>query len=118
MDKRVIQERMRQKKRQMLIRKYTRLATYAIAAVLVVVFVIKGVIFPIMNRGDGEKDKKSQGKTIEVQAQTAEADPNVAIRQPLKGKGDASKLSVMTPDHKTHNGILMKIECSSPYYFP
>ena len=89
MDKRVIQERMRQKKRQMLIRKYTRLATYAIAAVLVVVFVIKGVIFPIMNRGDGEKDKKSQGKTIEVQAQTAEADPNAAIRQPLKGKGDA-----------------------------
>ena len=39
-----------------------------------------------MNRGDGEKDKKSQGKTIEVQAQTAEADPNAAIRQPLKGK--------------------------------
>ena len=105
MDKRVIQERMRQKKRQMLIRKYTRLATYAIAAVLVVVFVIKGVIFPIMNRGDGEKDKKSQGKTIEVQAQTAEADPNVAIRQPLKGKGDASKLSVMTPGwHESDEG--------------
>lgn len=96
---------MRQKKRQMMIRKYTRLATYAIAAVLVVVFVIKGVIFPIMNRGDGEKDKKSQGKTIEVQAQTAEADPNAAIRQPLKGKGDASKLSVMTPGwHESDDG--------------
>ena len=96
---------MRQKKRQMMIRKYTRLATYAIAAVLVVVFVVKGVIFPIMNRGDGAKDKKSQGETIEVQAQTAEADPNVAIRQPLKGKGDASKLSVMTPGwHESDEG--------------
>lgn len=96
---------MRQKKRQMMIRKYTRLATYAIAAVLVVVFVVKGVIFPIMNRGDGEKDKKSQGKTVEVQAQTAEADPNAAIRQPLKGKGDASKVSVMTPGwHESDEG--------------
>lgn len=105
MDKRIIQERMRQKKRQMMIRKYTRLATYAIAAVLVVVFVVKGVIFPIMNRGDGEKDKKSQGETIEVQAQTAEADPNAAIRQPLKGKGDASKVSVMTPGwHESEEG--------------
>lgn len=105
MDKRIIQERMRQKKRQMMIRKYTRLATYAIAAVLVVVFVVKGVIFPIMNRGDGEKDKKSQGKTVEVQAQTAEADPNAAIRQPLKGKGDASKVSVMTPGwHESDEG--------------
>ena len=105
MDKRIIQERMRQKKRQMMIRKYTRLATYAIAAVLVVVFVVKGVIFPIMNRGDGAKDKKSQGETIEVQAQTAEADPNAAIRQPLKGKGDAGKVSVMTPGwHESDDG--------------
>lgn len=105
MDKRIIQERMRQKKRQMVIRKYTRLATYAIAAVLVVIFVVKGVIFPIMNRGDGEKNKKSQGETIEVQAQTAEADPNAAIRQPLKGKGDASKVSVMTPGwHESEEG--------------
>ena len=96
---------MRQKKRQMVIRKYTRLATYAIAAVLVVIFVVKGVIFPIMNRGDGEKNKKSQGETIEVQAQTAEADPNAAIRQPLKGKGDASKVSVMTPGwHESEEG--------------
>ena len=117
MDKRVIQERMRQKKRQMLIRKYTRLATYAIAAVLVVVFVIKGVIFPIMNRGDGEKDKKSQGKTIEVQAQTAEADPNAAIRQPLKGKGDASKLSVMTPGwHESDEGRSLYQNADGTYY--
>lgn len=105
MDKRVIQERMRQKKRQMLIRRYTRLATYAVAAVLVVIFVVRGVIFPIMNRGDEGKSSKSQGKTVEVQAQTAEADPNVAIRQPLKGKGDADKVSVMTPGwHESDEG--------------
>ena len=61
MDKRVIQERMRQKKRQMLIRKYTRLATYAIAAVLVVVFVIKGVIFSDYEPRRWRKRQKSHG---------------------------------------------------------
>lgn len=106
MDKRIIQERMRQKKRQMMIRKYTRLVTYAVALVLVVVFVIRGIILPITNRtGGGSTGTASQGETVEVKAQTAEADPNAAIRQPLKGKGDVSKVSAMTPGwHESEEG--------------
>ena len=99
MDKRVLRERMRRKKRQMMIRRITRLATYAVALVLVLVFVIRGVIFPIINRVGG----KEAGKP--VQAQTAAADPNAAIRQPLKGKGDIGKVSAMTPGwHEDENG--------------
>lgn len=97
MDKRVIQERMRQKKRQMLIRKYTRMATYAVALVLVVIFIIRGIIFPITNRVGGKDNEPSEGQRVQVQAQTPEADPNAAMRQPLKGKADVSKMSVMTP---------------------
>lgn len=101
MDKRVLRERMRRKKRQMMIRRITRLATYAVALVLVLVFVIRGIIFPIINRVGG----KSAGTSVEVQAQTAEADPNAAIRQPLKGKGDIGKVSAVTPGwHEDENG--------------
>lgn len=101
MDKRVLRERMRRKKRQMMIRRYTRLATYAVAAVLVVIFVVRGIILPIAHRVGG----KEPGETVEVQAQTVEADPNAAIRQPLKGQGDVGKVSSMTPGwHEDENG--------------
>lgn len=101
MDKRVMRERMRRKKRQMMIRKYTKLASYAIAAVLVVVFVVRGIIFPIMNRVGG----KEPGETVPVQAQTVEADPNAAVRRPLKGSGDIGKISSMTPGwHESEEG--------------
>lgn len=101
MDKRVLRERMRRKKRQMMIRRITRLATYAVALVLAVVFVIRGIIFPIINRVGG----KEPGTTVEVQAQTAQADPNAAIRQPLKGQGDIGKVSATTPGwHEDENG--------------
>lgn len=101
MDKRVLRERMRKKKRQMLIRKYMKLATYAIALVLVVVFVVKGIIFPVARHFGGS----SAGETVEVQAQTAEADPNAAVRQPLKGQGDVSKVTDLTPGwHENEEG--------------
>lgn len=101
MDKRVLRERMRKKKRQMLIRKYMKLATYAIALVLAVVFVVRGIILPVARHFGGS----SAGETVEVQAQTAEADPNAAIRQPLKGQGDVSKVTDLTPGwHENEEG--------------
>lgn len=103
MDKRVMRERMRRKKRQMMIRRYTKLGIYAVGMILAVVFVIRGVILPIAHRvggGGGEK-----GNTVAVQAQTAEADPNAAVRQPLKGQGDIGKVSSMTPGwHEDESG--------------
>lgn len=66
---------------------------YTVGIVLAAVFVIKGIILPIAHRvGSGGTET-----TSEVQAQTAEADPNAAIRQPLKGQGDVGKTTVMTP---------------------
>lgn len=101
MDKRVLRERMRRKKRQMLIRKLTILGIGGIGAILLVIFVIRGVIMPIVRSIGG----KEPGSTVEVQAQTAEADPNAAIRQPLKGQGDVGKVSSMTPGwHEDENG--------------
>lgn len=101
MDKRVLRERMRRKKRQLLIRKLTTLGIGGIGAILLVVFIIRGVILPIVHGIGG----KEPGNTVEVQAQTAEADPNAAIRQPLKGQGDVGKVSSMTPGwHEDENG--------------
>jgi peptidoglycan/xylan/chitin deacetylase (PgdA/CDA1 family) len=93
MDKRVLRERMRKKKRQMMIRRYTRLASYVIAAILVLVFVIRGIILPIAGYFSGGEN----GDVQEVQAQVSEADPNEAVRRPLKGQGDVSKVSDLTP---------------------
>lgn len=101
MDRRVMRERMRRKRRQIRRRKIARLITYAVAAVLVVVFLIRGVILPIVH-GIGGKDP---GETVKVQAQTAAADPNSAIRQPLKGESDVSKVSAVTPGwHEDDSG--------------
>lgn len=101
MDKRVLRERMRRKKRQLLIRKLTTLGIGGIGVILLVVFIIRGVILPIVHGVGG----KEPGNTVEVQAQTAEADPNAAIRQPLKGQGDVGKVSSMTPGwHEDESG--------------
>ena len=102
MDKERYRERMRQKQRQLRRRRYMKLATYAVGFVLVAVFVVRGIILPIANSLGGNK---SGEKTVEVQAQTAEADPNAAVRQPLKGQGDLKKVSDLTPGwHEDENG--------------
>lgn len=101
MDKKIYKERMRQKQRQLRRRRYMKLVTYAVCAVLAVIFVIRGIIFPIINR----VGKGSTGETVEVQAQTAAADPNAAVRQPLKGQGDLTKASQLTPGwHQDESG--------------
>lgn len=101
MDKNRYRERMRKKQQQLRRRRYMRLATYAVAFVLLAVFVVRGIIFPIIDRVGGHKPDE----TVEVQAQVAAADPNAAVRQPLKGQGDVSKASVLTPGwHEDENG--------------
>ena len=47
MDKRVLRERMRRKKRQMMIRHYTKIGLYVVGVILAVVFVIRGIIIPV-----------------------------------------------------------------------
>lgn len=101
MDRRAMRERMRRKQRQLRRRRIIKLVTYAVAAVLAVIFVIRGVIIPIAQRVGGGKP----GETQEVQAEPVAADPNAAVRQPLKGQGDVSKVSALTPGwHEDENG--------------
>ena len=103
MDKRVLRERMRRKKRQMMIRHYTKIGLYVVGVILAVVVVIRGLIIPIASHiGGGES---SSGKTVEAQADTTQADPNAAVRQPLKGSSDTDKVGTTTVGwHEDANG--------------
>ena len=81
-------------------RKIIRLATYLVAMVLAVVFVVRGIIIPIANRISG----KDESKSVEVQANIS-TDPDAAIRQPLKGQQDTAKVAYVTPGwHEDKNG--------------
>ena len=101
MDRRAMRERMRRKQRQIRRRKIMKLVTYAVAAVLAVIFVVRGIILPIAHRVGGGNG----GETQEVQAEPVAADPNAAVRQPLKGQGDVAKVSSLTPGwHEDENG--------------
>lgn len=100
MNRRTARERMRRKKRQMRRRKIIRLATYLVAMVLAVVFVVRGIIIPIANRISG----KDESKSVEVQANIS-TDPDAAIRQPLKGQQDTAKVAYVAPGwHEDKNG--------------
>ena len=91
MDKRVLRERMRRKKRQMMIRHYTKIGLCVIGMILAVVFVVRGIIIPIAHHvaGGGSSDQ-----TVQAQADTEEVQANsdAAVRQPLKGKSDTDRL--------------------------
>lgn len=103
MDKKVLRERMRKKQRQMMIRKYTKMATYVVAAILLVVFVVRGIIMPIASRVGGGKDEKQA--EVQAEPQTTELNPNIAMRQPLMGAGDSAKLVARTPGwHDSDDG--------------
>ena len=66
MDKKVLRERIRKKQQQMRRRKMMRLGAYVIAVILVVIFVIRGILIPVVNRIGG----KSVDKPAQVQAET------------------------------------------------
>ena len=104
MDKRVLRERMRRKKRQMMIRHYTKIGLCVIGMILAVVFVVRGIIIPIAHHvaGGGSSDQ-----TVQAQADTKEVQANsdAAVRQPLKGKSDTDKIAAMTAGwHEDANG--------------
>ena len=103
-DKRVLRERMRRKKRQMMIRHYTKIGLCVIGMILAVVFMVRGIIIPIAHHvaGGGNSDQ-----TVQAQADTEEVQANsdAAVRQPLKGKSDTDKVAAMTAGwHEDANG--------------
>ena len=93
MDKRVLRERMRRKRRQLMIRKIMKLTTIVIAAIFLVVLVFRGIIRPIAeNLGKGS----GTASTVEAQAEPQEADTTAAVRIPVKGSNDSAKVASKT----------------------
>ena len=102
MDKRVLLERKRRKRRQMMIRRYTKMGLSVAGVILAAVFLVRGIILPIAHHIGGGR---STGEIVTAQAETIEADPNAAVRQPLKGQGDIGKVASMTAGwHEDDNG--------------
>ena len=118
MDKRVLRERMRRKQQQIRRRRMMKRITCVFAAILLLVFVVRGVILPIVNRVGGGSSKDTE--TVNVQANTAgtssdgstedasaSADSATsdssgdsstdAVVMPIKGSTAGDRLSVMTP---------------------
>ena len=78
MNQSTLRERQRRKKQQMLIRRFTKLGIYLAAVVLLVVFLVKGVVLPILNRGSKDSETTETYGIVEGTAEegslTAEAD--------------------------------------------
>ena len=74
--------------------------------ILAVVFLIRGVIMPIANRVKGGGSEEPSVVTEEqVAKEEALADPDAAVRIPLKGVSDADKLGYVLPGwHEDDNG--------------
>ena len=106
MDKRVLRERMRKKQQQLRRRRMMRLAGYVIGMILVAVFVVRGVILPIAHKvGGGETDKPAEIQAEATSVETVEADPDAAIRKPLKRSGLVTKASDLTSGwHENEQG--------------
>ena len=106
MDKKVLRERVRKKQQQIRRRKMMKMGAYVVAIILVVIFVIRGILIPVVNMDSG----RSVDKPTQVQAETDQtttdsgtgsdtADTtttavNAAVRYPLKN--DLAKASQMS----------------------
>lgn len=92
MDRRIIQQRMKRKRRQLFMRKVMRLVSCVVATVLVLTLMFNFVISPLARKISG----KDGGTVQEVKAETVEADLSQADRVPVKNSGSTSKAGVMT----------------------
>lgn len=112
MDKKVLRERIRKKQQQVRRRRMMKRGACVIAVILVFIFVIRGILIPVVNRIGGksiEKPSQVQAETDQTAADAGgEADAsatsdtsdatttaiNTAVRYPLKN--DLAKASQMT----------------------
>ena len=117
MDKRVLRERMRKKQQQIRRRQMMKKGAYVVAVILVLIFVIRGIILPVINRVGGGNTEKPQQVQAETDSTTtdsssdstdtgdASTETNAAIRQPVKGQSDLTKAAQLTAGwHDDENG--------------
>ena len=93
MDKKALRQSRERKRRQIRRRKIIRAVVYLLGAVLLVIFVSRGIVKPIIRRifGSGPDDSNT------LRTEAVESDPNAAIRRPLKRVTDTEKLTALTP---------------------
>ena len=90
---------------------------YVVAVILVLIFVIRGIILPVINRAGGGNTEKPQQVQAETDSTTADSssdstdtgdtstETNAAIRQPVKGHSDLTKAAQLTAGwHDDENG--------------
>lgn len=90
---------------------------YVVAVILVVIFVIRGIILPVINRAGGGNTEKPQQVQAETDSTTTDSssdstdtgdtstETNAAIRQPVKGQSDLTKAAQLTAGwHDDENG--------------
>lgn len=90
---------------------------YVVAIILVLIFVIRGIILPVINRAGGGNTEKPQQVQAETDSTTADSssdstdtgdtstETNAAIRQPVKGQSDLTKAAQLTAGwHDDENG--------------
>lgn len=90
---------------------------YVVAVILVLIFVIRGIILPVINRAGGGNTEKPQQVQAETDSTTADSSSdstdtgdtstktNAAIRQPVKGQSDLTKAAQLTAGwHDDENG--------------
>ena len=92
-------------------------AAYVVAVILVLIFVIRGIILPVINRAGGGNTEKPQQVQAETDSTTTDSssdstdtgdtstETNAAIRQPVKGQSDLTKAAQLTAGwHDDENG--------------
>lgn len=90
---------------------------YVVAVILVLIFVIRGIILPVINRAGGGNTEKPQQVQAETDSTTTDSssdstdtgdtstETNAAIRQPVKGQSDLTKAAQLTTGwHDDENG--------------
>ena len=90
---------------------------YVVAIILVLIFVIRGINLPVINRAGGGNTEKPQQVQAETDSTTADSssdstdtgdtstETNAAIRQPVKGQSDLTKAAQLTTGwHDDENG--------------
>lgn len=92
MDKRVMRERMRRKRRQLLFRKIMRYVITVGLLIGAVALVVRFVVNPLIG-----KFSNNRASTVEVKAQAEPVDPEAAVRIPIKGAADVAKAASKTP---------------------
>lgn len=90
---------------------------YVVAIILVLIFVIRGIILPVINRAGGGNTEKPQQVQAETDSTTTDSgsdstdtgdtstETNAAMRQPVKGQSDLTKAAQLTTGwHDDENG--------------